>query len=208
MLLLLVVAGCQSHYEWHQKLTVVVDTPDGQVSGSSVIEVKARFGQLPLSDKEVWYSVVGEATVVEVAPGRYLFALLGGSEERYYRAVREQFEHVGRGDWLKRIPKMKRVVRLRPNNYPLLVTFRDIDDPKSVREVDPKNLSATFGPGVRLQSITIEVTDEPITPNRLTDFGFMSAVQRQSTLSGLQAYDARYANPIYYLSRKEFERVD
>ena len=162
-----VLAGCQSHYEWHQKLTVVVDTPDGPVSGSSVIEVRARFGQLPMSDVEVWYSVIGEATVVEVVPGRYLFALLNGSEEQYYRAVREQFQGVHRGEWLKRIPAMKGVVRLLKNNYPLLVTFDDFNDPKSVRKVSPRNLPVIFGPGIRIEEITLEITDVSVAVDQI-----------------------------------------
>ena len=166
-LVLLGLTGCQSHYEWHQKLTMVVDTPDGPVSGSSVIEVRARFGKLPLSDLEVWYTVIGEATVVEVAPGRYLFALLGGSQHRYYRAVREQFQGMPRGEWLKRIPQMEGVVTLKPDNYPQLVTFGDLDDPKSVRSADPKNLGATFGPGYRFNKITLEITGERVTKRRI-----------------------------------------
>ena len=162
MLTTLSLAGCQDRHEWHQKLTVVVDTPSGEVSGSSVIEVKAAFGQLPLSNSEVNYGLVGEATVVEVAPGRYLFALIEGSQERYYRAVRDRIATPDRGEWLKLIPKMDEVVVLKPDNYPMLVTFRDINDPRSVRKVDPDNLAATFGPGFRLGEITSEIIDEPV----------------------------------------------
>ena len=106
------LAGCQDKYEWHQKLTVVVSTPSGKVSGSSVIAINARYGQVPLSDIEVWYDVTGEATVVEVAPGRYLFALLEGTEERLYRSIREQSEYRSRGDWLKIIPALKDTVKI------------------------------------------------------------------------------------------------
>ncbi|MEX3012038.1 hypothetical protein [Hoeflea sp. TYP-13] len=161
--------GCRDRNDWHQKLTVVVDTPSGQVSGSSVVEVKSWFGQIPPSTNEVSYKIRGEATVVEVLPGRYLFALLGGSKERYYWAVRDELPTQNRGKWLKLIPKMSTVAILEPKNhgYPMLVTFRDINDPKSVREVDPLNLSATFGPGVSLDEITLEITDEPVTEGQI-----------------------------------------
>ncbi len=161
------LSGCQDKHEWHQKLTVVVDTPSGEVSGSSVVEVTATFGQLPMTDREVWYSLRGEATVVEVAPGRYLFALLGDSNERYYRAVRDQFENMDRGDWLKRIPDAKGVVTLEPKIYPLLVTFRDVDNPKTVRKVDPADISAVLGTGNRLERITLEITDAAITNGKV-----------------------------------------
>ena len=38
------LSGCQDRHEWHQKLTVVVDTPSGEVSGSSH-EVNGSCGQ-------------------------------------------------------------------------------------------------------------------------------------------------------------------
>ena len=161
------LAGCQDKHEWHQKLTVVVDTPAGKVSGSSVIAINATFGQLPMTDREVWYRIRGGATVVELAPGRYLFALLSGSEERYYRAIRDQLKHVRRGDWLERIPKMKGVVELKRKNYPQLVTYRNTENPKTVGVVDPTDLSATFGRGFRLDEITLEITDEPVTEGQV-----------------------------------------
>ncbi|WP_421849677.1 hypothetical protein [Oricola sp.] len=48
-------------------------------------------------------------------------------------------------------------------NYPRLVTFGHIGSPQTVRRVDPDNLAATFGPGYRLKSITLEITDAPVT---------------------------------------------
>ncbi len=199
------LAGCQDKHEWHQKLTVVVDTPSGKVSGSSVIAISATFGQVPLTEKEVWYRVTGEATVVEVAPGRYLFALLDGSQERYYRAVRDKLERMDRGEWLKSIPNMEGVITLKPKNYPLLVTFANVNNPKSVQRINPRDLAASFGKGYKLNRITLEISNEPITEESLLEFGFMQALQTQATLSGLEKYKSRYSDQIYYLTKKSFE---
>lgn len=49
------------------------------------------------------------------------------------------------------------------DNYPYLVTFKDIADPTSVVRVDPDDLAASFGAGYRLKAITVQVTDEPVT---------------------------------------------
>ncbi len=199
------LAGCQDKYEWHQKLTVVVDTPSGRVSGSSVIAINATFGQVPLTEKEVWYRVTGEATVVEVAPGRYLFALLDDSEERYHRAVHDRLKNMKRGEWLKSIPNMEGVITLKPRDYPLLVTFANINNPKSVRRINPIDLAASFGKGYKLNRITLEIANEPITKKSLLEFGFMQALHNQSTLSGLENYKPRYSDEIYYLTKKSFE---
>ena len=46
---------------------------------------------------------------------------------------------------------------------PYFVRFRNIADPKSVEQVDPDDLAKSFGPGVKLKSLTVQMTDEPVT---------------------------------------------
>jgi len=46
---------------------------------------------------------------------------------------------------------------------PDLVTFTDINDPKSVIEVDPNNIQATLGSNLAWNEITLESTDEAVT---------------------------------------------
>ena len=45
-----------------------------------------------------------------------------------------------------------------PSFYPIMVTFGDIADPKSVTKLDPDNLAARFGKGVKLKRITVELS--------------------------------------------------
>ena len=53
-------------------------------------------------------------------------------------------------------------------HYPLMVTFADVDDPTSVQRVDPDDLAATFGAGVRLKAVTLEIVDgKSITAGRV-----------------------------------------
>jgi hypothetical protein len=160
---LLALTGCRDRHEWHQKLTLVVQTPAGEVSGSAVVAVTALFGNIPATGTEVEYSLQGEATVVEVAPGRYLFALVPGSEERFYAAAQDRFDGMQRGEWLAEIPRQREAVSLLPDAVPMLVTFADVADPASVALVDPIDLAATFGPGVALTGVWLEITDERVT---------------------------------------------
>ena len=179
LLALACLAGCRVEYDWHQKLTVVVETPAGERQGGAVVEVRALFGKQAMSGNEVWYGFTGEATVVEVSPGRYLFALLGGTEERYACAAGAGLGWAGpwapkpgnmrRGDWLKEIPKQlgQPPVPVPPDCLSLMVTFTDIADPKTVQRVDPDDLAAQFGPGVRLKAVTLAVTEEPVTEGKV-----------------------------------------
>ena len=72
LLLPLLLAGCKEKFEWRQKMTVTVETPAGDVSGSSVSAVSWQEHAIRFPDGMGWhYNVTGEAVVVEVAPGRY-----------------------------------------------------------------------------------------------------------------------------------------
>ena len=48
-------------------------------------------------------------------------------------------------------------------HIPFLVRFRDEKDPKTVEAVDPSNLAASFGVGVRLKRVTMETTSDAVT---------------------------------------------
>lgn len=168
---------------WHQRLTVTVETPSGDVSGSSVTEV-AKIATVapvvPMEARGVHSRVIGEAVGVEVLPGRYLFALLDaesgeGSWQRdaahwVYPAfgLRQEGSYAASMRKLKSQPR-DTPVPLPPEGWPLMVTFDDISNPTTVRKVDPADLSASFGAGVRLKSLTLEVTKAPITEGRMEE---------------------------------------
>jgi hypothetical protein len=164
---LLALTACKPHETWHQKLTLVVETPAGEVSGSAVIAVEGNMRQLPGASNEINYKVRGEAVVVEVAPGKYLFALLGDPSEQFYWAARDRFTGLDREEWLPLIPRQRDPVDLFPDHMPMLVTFADVSRPETVQQVDPLHLSAAFGPGVALKSVRLEITDEAVTEGRV-----------------------------------------
>ncbi|MCA3559513.1 MAG: hypothetical protein IOC82_00600 [Aestuariivirga sp.] len=153
------LAGCWMYpAEWNEKLTVTIATPQGDVSGSAV-----RWQTL--SEDPVLRSaharLGGEAVVVEVAKGRYLFALL-----QQYRPQTEILffpDEAPLESAYKLNSRKGEVLTVPREMYPMLVTFGNLSSPASVQQVDPANLAATFGPGYALKSITLEITDEPVT---------------------------------------------
>lgn len=54
-----------------------------------------------------------------------------------------------------------------PDALPDLVTFADINNPASVLPVDPNDLSATLGPGVKWHKITLEIVSPGLWPFNL-----------------------------------------
>jgi hypothetical protein len=167
---LLVVAGSLSgcwgsSYEWNQKLTLVVQTPQGEVTGASVIHANFTYGQMPMSGNDMSGGYTGEAAVVKVAEGKYLFALLDtpNTTDEYHRVLRTFRDKVpgNREAGFKAIQKLRGARPAVP--APLLVSFKDITDPTSVFEVKSDDFTSAFGAGYALKSITLEITDEPVT---------------------------------------------
>ncbi len=171
-----VLGGCDllsNAYTYRYRVTVEVDTPQGLRSGSSVWETSVSEGS-GIPDRSLHSRQRGEAVAVDL-PGGTLFALLRGADMNVDYAAGVIGGHLSRhpeagvpmtNDWAenkKRIIKAKPAFELSPDEYPLLVRFRDINDPASVEKVDPADLSASFGPGVRLKRITVSVTDDDVT---------------------------------------------
>jgi hypothetical protein len=186
MVVVLVTSGlvaCSKSHSWNQKLTVTIETPNGIRTGSAVTRVSAKVGgQSILSQAIVSYYVEGEATIVDLGNGKYLFALLsnGGdytpTEYWAQRAFRNQLvgdldpyrdEKEQLSEFFEKLGASSLSSTLLLDQYPLLVTFTDLNDPKSVKAIEPDNLSDTFGPGYKLKSITIETTDEDVTKGRV-----------------------------------------
>jgi hypothetical protein len=64
---------------------------------------------------------------------------------------------------LARLSSVNARADVRPQNLPMLVWFSDARDPKTVELVDPTDIGARLGPGVRLTRATLETTREPVT---------------------------------------------
>lgn len=167
-MLTLALSGCSETYEWHQKVTVVVDTPQGEKAGASVTAIKYTYipeWQRGLSATANVFERTGEAVALEVKPGRYLFALTPRETELAFHALHKMFG-LPIGDQRGLAPKIvafRCIVALDPKDYPVLVTFANLSDPTSVRQVEPDDLAATFGPGYALKAIKLEITKAPVT---------------------------------------------
>lgn len=150
---------------WRYKMTVTVETPEGLKTGYAVREVVFTDGPKLLPDVAgANWSVRGEAVAVDLGQGKYLFALM--DIDGSYRIVHDVFPYSPASGqnivrYYKSLTGQKKV--LEHNQYPTLVTFTDIKDPKSVVAVDRDNLAGPFGVGVTLKDITLEMTEEEVT---------------------------------------------
>ena len=169
------------------RLTLVVETPEGERSGSSV-------SQLTILSPGPWNRAIGfsslstvgeegEAVVVDLGARGVLFvtlaresALRSGGMGMYNGGSapfpQERFRgEIGRGIWAKdeyaayldELNRRKPRGELSFKDLPVLVWFRDLSDPSSVVQANPSDLAASFGSGVRLQRAFVEITEDPPT---------------------------------------------
>jgi hypothetical protein len=207
---------------WHQRLTVIVDTPNGEVRGASVTEVtntETMGALLPMESRGVHSVVRGEAVAVEVLPGRWLFALLSGDDDALGQADQLIYTTFRLGENLnvsdRTYEALMADLRSKPldtpapvpaESYPLLVTFDDITKPETVREVDPADMAATFGPGVRLDGMTLEVTDVGVTEGTVDKVLNWIGPNEKSSFSGLDFFDPSRPNPLNYLPKNTLKQ--
>lgn len=187
LLAALSLAGCGSADElpdYRYRLTVEVETPEGLRTGSSVIEVSTSVASeysIP-TPGAVHFRARGEAVTVDLGNGQTLFALLRSAADAdwagnlMFRLAPRSYK-TGRDGFLQRYNAMLRMrePRVLPRYFrneghltnvpawPMLVTFGDLDDPTSVERVDPDDFAASFGEGVSLKPITVQMTDDPVT---------------------------------------------
>jgi hypothetical protein len=205
------VSGCQTKTvgQFRYRLTVEVETPEGLKSGYSVIQVKAidsdNMINMPhAASRRVQFK--GEAVVVELPEGRVLFALLkdkGGANRADYfpmygfmdrwkgipteRAVKYQQMANWRGQTMKLGHPYAELSPTDPpdaySTYPLFVTFTDVNNPLTVRILDPVDFAATLGPGFALKQATVTITDEKVTTGKILPYYKRLGLDRNLSLN-------------------------
>ncbi len=181
--LALPLAGCgDGRRRYRYRLTLEAEVDGETVRESTVIESWAYDVVFPHA--AVRTGKTGEALVMELRPGRFLVALL--------EVVTQVPDPVRGGNWTRQRGdwgKFRQAYGYKPplsetseaywsslqqfrgdrdwslDDLPDLVTFDDVNDPRTVKLVDPRNLEASFGQGVRLTraSIAIVDNDTPLT---------------------------------------------
>jgi hypothetical protein len=160
-------------YEHRYRLTVEVQAPEGLKTGSSVIQVNK------LTASTVRTKLKGEAVVVDLGKRGTMFALLRSDRDNGWAGrivqmlvtdprdgsdIEDRLEAVARDRKKRVVPRYFGKEFGKPiSAYPMLVTFEDLDEPTSVTRVDPDDLATSFGEGVSLKRITVQVTDDAVT---------------------------------------------
>lgn len=155
-------------YTYRYRMVVEVDVRGETKSGASVIEVSLSKQPPLLPDvPSVATTVRGEAVFVDLGDGRNVIALLASGPQATFvdyprYVVPRLFKLSGDDRDLAKFPQLQGRRDLE-GQLPTLVTFTDLNDPKTARVVEPEEFEQVFGSGVRFKRAWIEMTSEPVT---------------------------------------------
>lgn len=179
------VAGCDPFVRsasYRFRMTVEIETPQGVRRGSSVMEVVAQKGSFSLGDTTGnGVGLAGEAVIVDLPTGS-VFVLLelpdargplasvatvalapdarGGDGSNFFSAVKRL------GGWFGSAS-----AELPRESWPMMVRFRDINDPKSV---EPSQIG--------VKRILLETTSEPVTTGIKLRLPWLVSQKQESSL--------------------------
>ena len=170
------IADAFGGYSLRYRLTLEAMVEGRPVTGSGVIQVdySKRPPLLPQVER-VMYSVHGEAVVLDLGDRGVLFALLKDGSLRTGRDSPRRGEPrmivpvawwdrgIRGPDDVDRLGQLQGRRELGFDALPMLVRFENLNDPASVKLVEPVDLAASFGPGVTLSRVTVEITRDPVT---------------------------------------------
>lgn len=179
-------------YVHRYRLTVTAQVNDRMQSASSVIEVKwiaqpeNLFAGIPFRPE-----VLGDAVYLDLS-GRPLVVTLWADTARL-RESRNASELALHAFGLKRnrdglanmsLVRGKEFVPVEA--LPLLITFDDNNTPDSIRAVGPDEFAHVFGPGIGLQSASIEITNDPVDRTIQAKLPWLKGMKRSTLIGKLE----------------------
>jgi hypothetical protein len=196
------------------RLTFEVQDGDQIRTGSSVLEVEYPLGPdsfRSLGRSDSFRRVIGKAVTVDLGAKGLLFMTFGNAGRTQQQVVESNERIICLLDQIACLPFAAYAkpgslpVNLIPSEQeaalhqllrqsgprdvpfvalPQLVTFSDINDKGTERIVSPFDLSASFGPGVALMRVVLELTRDAITPEPPTWPQWLKVKGQNTTFRG------------------------
>jgi hypothetical protein len=190
----------------HYRLTLEAEVDGQPKSGSGVIAV-TYSKQVEMAGHDLSVSYKGEAVALDLGSRGTLFALL--KEGTDYRSgpewiVLRAFDFDGGSlprpvqEGIRQLRRLSGKRELPLGSLPMLVRFRNIDDPSTVERVSP-DIAERFGPGARLTRATLEIVPAgvwPLSVLGITGVPITTGIEKRLPwLNHLNKYNAVPGNP-------------
>jgi hypothetical protein len=220
------------HVHVRYRLTVEVQDGDRIKTGSSVIEASysVQPDWSPSGPHTYDPRIIGYAPTIDLGEKGTLFLTFNERRTALYAKERGKqvpckFGVVGcvpfaaynkSGAWsnateeratLRELLRQSGVREVPFAMLPELVRFRNANDPQTREPVSPYDLAASFGPGVQLRHVTVQLTDDPVTPPPETWPQWMT-VKGQNDTTDLRGYENLDYSTIYVRYRLTVEVMD
>jgi hypothetical protein len=172
VLLLALIVGDQiriNRPDHKYRLSLEVMTPEGVKNASGVFSVHPDRGY----SRGGKTRTKGDAISLDLGSGKLLLVLLAiedvtlDTEEINYLAVRA-FTASGQRAVFKQMDRLKGSAPVPEQYRPVLASLSDPFNPTTMRAVNPADLAAAFGPGVRFSKMMVEIVPNGLWP---IDFG-------------------------------------
>jgi hypothetical protein len=212
------------------KLTAEVMTPEGLKTGSSVIEVNyshnADYGGGNAPD----LNAVGEAVFIPIDQKRlFVVTLTNDAADRTGKQFRGYYYEpkylwgaldlyalplkTFNLDWklderglcrqVEEVAKTNRRFPAPLPSLPTLVVFEDVNDPYSVKVVQPDKLFDVLGEGYALQNVWLQITTEIPTNTEMRMFPWWQAKSEEWKSKWIFSIDDRLIDQLYYRAFKQ-----
>lgn len=148
------------------RLTVELETPAGLKSASGILAVTPDRGY----SRKGHTQTSGDALFVDLGAGKNLVALLAHADGKLdldgmnYVALRAYGAAGNKRVAFSEMSGMRGVVPVTGALIPVLATFSDASDPRTMRTVSADDLEAALGQGIRLHGISAEVVPNGFWP--------------------------------------------
>jgi len=150
-------------YTYRYRITVEVESGAETRFASSVIEVsESRVPRLLPEMGPTDSSVRGQAVFMELPGGRNLVALLKSGAAGEISFPASIVPRAFKVNKIEDLPRLRGRRELTSDLRPTPITVSEPHDANSARVVDADALESSLG--VRLRSISIEITNDPVTP--------------------------------------------
>jgi hypothetical protein len=149
----------------------LVETPESREQGQTVeassvweLDYQDTYKSIEVIQKVGQAIAVGQAVQVDLGPrGRFFVLMRGPRNSSLAGTLRAMMPGTTFRQQVEALPHSGVLELANKRDWPWFVRFSDLNNPMSVELVDPENLAATFGEGVKLLRLTFQYTKEPLT---------------------------------------------